>query len=80
MMVVDDVLSTLGSANIDFRSFEQNFEINAFMFDENIAREMKETYLNDLNDAIEIEYDQWKGRPLKQKIQESFARLFSPLL
>lgn len=80
MMVVDDVLSTLGSANIDFRSFEQNFEINAFMFDENIAREMKETYLNDLNNAIEIEYDQWKGRPLKQKIQESFARLFSPLL
>ena len=80
MMVVDDVLSTLGSANIDFRSFEQNFEINAFMFDENIAREMKDIYLDDLNDAIEIEYEQWKGRPLKQKMQESFARLFSPLL
>ena len=80
MMVVDDVLSTLGSANIDFRSFEQNFEINAFMFDENIAREMKDIYLDDLNDAIAIEYDHWKGRPLKQKMQESFARLFSPLL
>ena len=79
-LVVDDVVSTIGSANIDFRSFEQNFEINAFIFDEKIAAEMKLTFLNDLDDSILIQYDQWKQRPLKQKMQESFARLFSPLL
>ena len=79
-LVVDDVVSTIGSANIDFRSFEQNFEINAFIFDEKIAAEMKLTFLNDLDDSILIQYDQWNQRPLKQKMQESFARLFSPLL
>ncbi len=80
MMVVDDVVSTIGSANIDFRSFEQNFEINAFMFDENIAVELRQTFLADLEDSVLVEYEPWKDRPLKQKMQESFARLFSPLL
>lgn len=80
MMVVDGVLSTLGSANIDFRSFEQNFEINAFIFDENIALQMRQIFHADLEDAMEINSDNWKTRPSKQKMQESFARLFSPLL
>lgn len=80
MMVVDDTLCTLGSTNIDTRSFEQNFEINAFMFDENLARQVRQIFLNDLNDSSKVEYRQWVKRPKKQKIKESFARLFSPLL
>lgn len=80
MMVVDDVLCTVGSTNMDFRSFEQNFEVNAFMFDEQIAVQLRDTFLDDLREAVPADYDQWIARPAKQKMKESFARLFSPLL
>ena len=46
-MVSDDMLSTVGSTNVDFRSFEHNFEVNAFMYDVETALEMKEIFLQD---------------------------------
>lgn len=79
-IVVDDVLSLIGSANMDFRSFEQNFEVTAFVYDENTAIEMRNVFLDDLNDSTRLDPEEWVKRPVKEKAKESFARLFSPLL
>ena len=79
-MVVDDRVCTIGTANMDFRSFEQNFEVNAFLYDEEIARDVRLDFEEDQKDAYLVEYDMWMKRSRKQKAKESFARLFSPLL
>ncbi|MBN2744156.1 MAG: cardiolipin synthase [Marinilabiliaceae bacterium] len=79
-IVVDDVLSLIGSANMDFRSFEQNFEVTSFIYDEEVAIEMRNVFLNDLNDSTRIYPEVWVRRPLNEKAKESFARLLSPLL
>ena len=47
MMVCDDSLTTCGSTNVDFRSFENNFEANAFIYDEGTALRMKNIFLKD---------------------------------
>jgi cardiolipin synthase len=80
MIVVDDLLCSIGSTNLDFRSFEQNFEVNAFIFDEEVATEVRNIYLDDLNNSRQIDLDVWRARPKWSKVKESFARLFSPLL
>lgn len=80
MLVADDAICTIGSTNIDIRSFDQNFEVNAFMMDKDLSIHLRETFLSDLMDAQRIDYESWKQRPLKQKMKESFARIFSPLM
>jgi cardiolipin synthase len=80
LLVVDDLLCSIGSTNMDFRSFEYNFEVNAFIYDEEKATEARNIYLDDLNDSRQIFPEVWKGRSKWMKFKESFARLFSPLL
>lgn len=80
LMVSDDVLSTVGSTNMDFRSFEHNFEVNAFMYDEDTALRMKEIFLRDQKEATLIPLKVWIKRPLRQKAMESVVRLLAPLL
>lgn len=80
MMVADDMFSTIGSTNMDFRSFEHNFEINAFVYDIATAASIKEHFMLDLRDSRRIHLKLWKHRPFSQKAKESVVRLFSPLL
>lgn len=80
MMVSDDTLSIIGSTNMDFRSFEQNFEINAFVFDKETALNFKEQFLADLKESKRITLHGWNKRPLFYKFKESIFRIFSPLL
>ncbi|MCW3805119.1 cardiolipin synthase [Plebeiibacterium marinum] len=80
VIVSDDIVSSIGSANIDFRSFEQNFEVTSFIYDEDFAREVKQTFKDDFADSDRLIYAEWRKRPLKQKAKESLARLLSPLL
>ncbi len=80
LIVVDDLVLSIGSANLDFRSFEHNFEVNAFIYDEEKATEARNIFLDDLNNSRQIFYDIWVGRSKWMKFKESFARLFSPLL
>jgi len=79
-IVIDDKMFTVGSTNMDFRSFEQNFEINALIFDPEIAVKMKKIFEQDLADSIRVNARTWKKRPVKVRLKESVARLFSPLL
>lgn len=80
MMVVDDQICTIGTTNMDFRSFEQNFEVNAFIYNEDTAREARGYFMDDLMESRRINLMEWRKRSLWQKTKESFARLFSPLL
>ena len=80
MLVIDDELCTIGTTNMDFRSFEQNFEVNAFIYDEEVATEVKSYFIEDLKDAYPLNLKMWEKRSRWQKTKESFARLFSPLL
>jgi cardiolipin synthase len=80
LMVSDDTLSTVGSTNMDFRSFEHNFEVNAFMYDAASALALKEIFLQDQKDAILLQRKTWMKRPWYQKAKESIVRLLAPLL
>lgn len=80
MMVADDSLSTVGSTNIDFRSFEQNFEVNAFIYDAGTAQRLRDIFLHDQNYCLAVQEKAWRQRSFEQRAKESVARLFSPLL
>jgi len=80
VIVSDDIVTSIGSANMDFRSFEQNFEVTSFVYDDEFAKEVKQTFIDDFADSQRVILAEWKKRPLKQKAKESFARLLSPLL
>ena len=79
-LVCDDEFVTIGSTNIDFRGFELDFEINAFIYDSKVAKKQRDIFLEDQKDSELIELEKWKKRPLLDKIKESFARIFSPVL
>ncbi|MGN0191367.1 MAG: cardiolipin synthase [Candidatus Cryptobacteroides sp.] len=79
-IVSDDSFCTIGSTNMDIRSFELDFEVNAFIYDSRIAIRLKEEFLKDLEDSEPVDRDIWRNRPLWHKLRESCSRLFSPLL
>ena len=79
-MVADDEIVTIGSTNLDVRSFEQDFEMNAFIYDARLAQQMKDVFLADQDFSNEVNADEWAKRPKLEKLKESYARLFSPLL
>lgn len=79
-IVIDDFISIVGSANMDERSFTSNFEVNAFIYDTQTALQLKELYLIDVDMCEEIFAENWNKRKRSQKLKESVARLFSPLV
>jgi cardiolipin synthase len=76
----DGVLSTIGSANMDIRSFQLNFELNALMYSQILAQQMEAAFLDDIAHAEELELIRFLRRPLSQRLIEAGARLLSPLL
>ena len=80
LMVSDDLLSTVGSTNMDFRSFEHNFEVNAFIYDTETALQMREIFLQDQRDCLPVSLKTWEKRSRSRKVAESTVRLLSPLL
>lgn len=80
LVVSDDEIACIGSANMDFRSFEHNFEINAFVYQKEFALRMKKIFQHDIHNCEKLVPSRWLRRPVKQRIAESFMRLFSPLL
>jgi len=79
-IVIDDFISIVGSCNIDERSFVHNFEVNAFIYEQKTALHLKELFMKDVEESDEMTLDSWNNRKRRQKLKESFARLFSPLL
>lgn len=79
-MVVDDMFSSVGTANLDYRSFALNFEINALIYNEGCNKELADIFMADLNDCDGVELERWKNRGIQRKLKESFSRLWAPLL
>lgn len=80
VMLIDDHLSAVGSANFDYRSFFHNFEIVALIYDQEINKEFRLQFERDKRQSRPIRMVQWKNRPMSDKIKESFSRLLSPLI
>ncbi|MDR2474126.1 MAG: cardiolipin synthase [Tannerella sp.] len=80
LLIIDDILTCFGSSNFDFRSFEHNFEINAFVYQQDFTIKMKNLFRQDMTKCIETSFPQWRKRALSKRLLESFMRLFAPLL
>ena len=80
IIVSDDTLATVGTANIDMRSFEHNYEVNALVYDKGFAQKLKKDFLNDCLNSIELDYNQFKQRTWVTKLKEGTAKVFSPIL
>lgn len=79
-MVSDDYLSIIGSANMDCRSMELSYEINAYIYSDEIARENYRIFMEDLRECREIRLEDWQKRPWYHKFTQAIMRLFAPLL
>ncbi len=79
-MITDNMLCLIGTANMDYRSFELNFEVNAIIYDKPTATSMRTSFFNDLNDSEKIDPVQWLSRPAYKQLPEKLARLLSPVL
>ncbi len=79
-LMMDDFITSIGTANLDIRSFKLNFEVNAFIYDEEINQKMVEQFYEDLKDSTEITMEAYLNRSNIVKIKEAFSRLLSPIL
>jgi len=79
-LVADGNLSIIGTANMDYRSFELNFETNVLIYDRAFAEELRSVFYKDLEEADKIDKDEWCKRPAHVQLPERLARLFSHVL
>lgn len=79
IMIVDRLAATVGTANLDIRSMEINFEVNAFLYDIDVIVRLEEDFIQDLEESIMYELESFKGRKLQYRFLEAMGRLVSPL-
>ncbi len=79
-MVIDDDLAIVGSANMDYRSFDLNFEVNAMVYSKKIAKQLTQAFEIDLTFSEQIDGSQWLNRPKYILLWEKTVRLLSPFL
>ena len=79
-LVADRCLAMVGTANLDYRSFDLNFEVNAVVYDAEIAEELAQNFEKDLKDSTPINMDEWLNRPKHIQLIEKIIRLISPML
>lgn len=80
VLIVDDVVGAVGSANFDIRSFQLNFEVSALIYNAEFVQRLEQDFWQDLADSLEVHRDRYATRPLSERLRESGARLLSPLL
>ena len=79
-LVADRKVAIVGTANMDYRSFDLNFEVNALVYDEVTAAELADVFFEDLKNAEKIDIVKWNNRPWHKQLAEKMARLVSPIL
>jgi cardiolipin synthase len=78
-ILVDNVFASVGSANVDMRSFDLNFEIAALIYDEAFADKLLTVFRNDISCSTRVDPLEWAERKRTSKIKESLSRIFGPL-
>lgn len=80
LLIVDGEIATIGTANMDMRSFHLNFEVNALLVETESVQQMIHDFERDLKFAALIDQDKFMNKPIVHRLLESGARLMSPLL
>lgn len=79
-LCIDGLMSSVGTANMDIRSFALNFEVNAFLYDADFTKILEEDFMRDLKSSVEITKEWYCRRRWWFKVKEAVARLISPML
>ncbi len=79
-VVIDDEICSIGTANMDIRSYELNFEVNAFIYSKGISKKQKAEFEKDMLKCEELTLEKYKNRGRVVRIKESISRLFSDVL
>ncbi len=79
-MVIDGQIASVGSANMDFRSFKLNFEISTFIYDEKISRKLENLFISDMDVSEVVTPERFKEQSAWLHFKQSFSRLLSPIL
>jgi len=79
-MIFDNFLSTVGTTNLDQRSFDLNFEINAFIYDTSFSETLRVVFFEDIRNSTKLDLLSWKNRNYFIRFFEKIARLLSPLM
>ena len=80
VIMIDSKVCTVGTANMDVRSFKLNFESNAFIYDEETTMELEEAFMRDVGSSRQMTPERYMNRSGWTKVKESVSRLLSPLL
>lgn len=80
LMIVDDSIASIGTSNMDMRSFHLNFEVNAFLYHTGSTQKLVKEYEKDLKEASLIKLEEFNKRHLGYRVLESLSRLMSPFL
>jgi len=78
-LLVDNVFSSVGSPNVDVRSFDLHFEVTALIYDVEFATRLGGLFFNDLDSCREVVMSEWTKRKRADRYKESMARIFGPL-
>lgn len=80
ILLSDDIVCSIGTANLDYRSLETNFEVCAVFYDKRIANEVAQEFKDDFTNSELLTFKNWQKRGWQKKLIASFARLFAPLM
>jgi cardiolipin synthase len=79
-VVADGMLSVVGTANMDIRSFDLNFEIMSVVYGKKLGSQLESVYMNDLEECDELNYKDWESQSKWKKLTFAIARLISSFL
>ena len=79
-LVVDDKITTIGTTNIDIRSFLLHYELNVFFYQEDFSKKAREIFKTDMLSSKLLSLEEYQNRSLFFKIKEGFFRLFSSIM
>ena len=80
VIMIDESFASIGTANMDYRSFDLNHEVNTYLYDSDLVETLLDQFEEDKLVSIKITLENWRKRGLKEKLKESICRLMAPLL
>lgn len=80
ILLVDGIVASVGTANMDIRSFSLNFEVNALLYNKKTVARLEEDFFEDIENSTEVVLEDYMNRSILDRFRESFARLLSPIL
>lgn len=80
LIIIDNQVASFGSANFDYRSLYQNFEINFNVYDLELVGHLRQIFFEDISKSVSLDYRIMKERSVREKIKESLCRLISPVI